>query len=104
MNRVKGFLEAKGINHTAFIALVAVLCGLLILAAYAVGVIPGAGIVTVTASSALALALFLVAAFGLQFFLGSVSFDVLAIVARDPVALAHYVGALFISIALCVKG
>lgn len=104
MNRVKGFLEAKGINHTAFIAAVAVLGGCFILAAYAVGIIPAEGVVTVAAGSVLALALFLVVAFGLQFFLGGVGLDVLKIVSREPVALAYYVGALFISLAILLKG
>lgn len=104
MNRIKGFLDAKGINHTAFIAAVAVLGGLFILAAYVVGIIPGAGVVTVAAGSIMALALFLVSAFGLQFFLGGTGLDVLKIVAREPVALAYYVGALFISLAIVLKG
>lgn len=102
---LKKWLTSKGFNHSQFNALVVIACVLILAGAYYAGAAGGSGILTAIAGSALNIGLFLAVAFGLQFFLAGVGRNVLKdIFDEHNTAAAYYIGAIFLALALLIKG
>lgn len=103
--KIEAFLTGLGVNHSQFILLVVLLCAVMLLAAYKAGATGSTGILVALAGTALNVGLFLAVAFLLQFTMAGLNVDIPnEIFRKHNTAASYYMGALFIALAMLIKG